>query len=127
LARRERMRTNSGPYLNSASSSAITLPRNSGAAASTSQSGGKLNRRQSSAAARAEYSADDSHGVHGVLWPQALSNAHTRNRPAHFTMGRPGLRSFSKHDWRSLPLVQGGASSFHFPDFIFIASALTFS
>ena len=73
LARRERMRTNSEPYLNSASSSAKTLPRNSGAAASAPQSGGKLNRHQSFvAAACADNSIDDNHGVYGVLRPQAL-------------------------------------------------------
>ena len=75
LARRERMRTNSGPYLNSASSSAITSPRNRGASASAPQSGGKLNRRQSfAAAACAESSIDDNHGVHGLLRSQALSD-----------------------------------------------------
>ncbi|MGA3264597.1 MAG: hypothetical protein ABSC47_11195, partial [Terracidiphilus sp.] len=66
-----RMRTNSGPYLNSASSSAKTLSRNSGAAASAPQSGGKLNRRQSFAsAACAENSINNNHGAHGVLCPK---------------------------------------------------------
>src|ERR1039458_7518812 len=73
LARRERIRTNSGPYLNSASSSAKTLPRNSGAAASAPQSGGKLNRRQSfAAAACAENSIDDNHGG---SWPSSGPSA----------------------------------------------------
>jgi hypothetical protein len=73
LERRERTRTNSEPYLSSASSSATTLPRNSGAAASAPQSSSRLNRRQSfAAAACAENSIDDNHGVNGVLWPQGL-------------------------------------------------------
>src|ERR1039458_2542153 len=73
LARRERMPTNSGAYLNSASSSATTLPGNSGAAGSAPLSGGKLNRRQSSAtAACAENSIDDNHEILGVLRSQAL-------------------------------------------------------
>jgi hypothetical protein len=61
--------------LNSASSSAKTLPRNSGAAASAPQSGGKLNRRQSFALPRAlKIQSTITTGVLGLLRAQALSN-----------------------------------------------------
>src|ERR1039458_8163612 len=84
LARRERTRTNSGPCLNSASSSATTLPGNSGAAGSHPLSGGKLNRRQSFAAAvRAENSIDDNHRVYGFPRPQALGKTNSLSLPAH--------------------------------------------
>ena len=130
LARRERTRTNSGPYLNSASSSARTLQRNSGAAASAPQSGGKLNRRQSFApAVCAENSIDNNHGVYGVFWPQSQgkTNLQSPMSPSRESlgMGQGGAVSQSCGECLGSPFRNAG-NSIWFPHFILINADLTF-